>query len=167
MYYVNLGLKHTVDADLYGIKGDVWLELEQPDSALLAYSKVMDLDPEEVFAVCGMGEAYQLKKTYETAMDYYEQALEIGPENIYILYCKASLLNEMVKYFEAVELYTRIIELDPTYYICYFDRAGVYFELDDYKPAIADYEKYLEFAPGDEDALYNKDAAEENMWNGY
>jgi len=43
----------------------------------------------------------------------------------------------------------------------------VYFDLDDYQLAIDGYEKYLEYVPGDEDALYNLEAAEENLWNGY
>ena len=76
-------------------------------------------------------------------------------------------LNETLKYSEAIELYSRILELYPSYYLCYFDRGGIYFDLDDYELAIADYEKFLEFEPGDEDSLYNIEAAEENMWEGY
>jgi len=167
IYYANIGLRHGADSDLYGIKGDAWLDLEQADSALSAYSMAHDLAPDDVFAVCGMGEAYQLRKNNSTAMEYYGKALEIEPENPYVLYCKASLLNEMFKYSEAIALFSKVIELDPSYYLCYFERAGVYFELDDYELAIADYEKYLEYEPGDEDALYNIDAAEENMWEGY
>ncbi len=39
----------------------------------------------------------------------------------------------------------------------------VYFEIEEYAKAIEAYEVYLEAYPGDEDALYNIDAAKENM----
>ncbi len=167
IYYSNIGLKHFADPDLYITKGDSWLGLEQPDSALSAYSAAMELSPDDAYAVCGMGEASQLKKKNAVAMEYFDKALEIEPENNWVLYCKASLLNEMYEYSEAIELFSRIIELNPSYYICYFDRAGIYFDLDDYELAIDDYNKFLEFEPGDEDAIYNINAAEENMWEGY
>lgn len=167
IYYANIGLKHNLDPDLLTAKGDAWLALEQSDSALAAFSRAMDLAPDDIAAVCGVGEAYQMKNKNEAAIEYYDKTLEIEPENIWALYCKASLFSELNNYSEAIDLYNRIIDLDPSYYICYFERAGIYFDLDDYELAIADYEKYLEFEPGDADALYNIDAAEENMWEGY
>jgi len=115
IYYADIGLKHNVDPDLLTTKGDAWLELEKPDSALSAYSKAMYLAPDDVFAVCGVGEAYQLKKKNEAAMEYYEKALGIEPENIWALYCKASLFSEIYEYSAAIDLYSRIIELDPSY----------------------------------------------------
>lgn len=167
IYYANLALKYNTDPDLYIIKGDCWLEEEQADSALAAYSIACELAPEDVFALTGMGEAFEQKEQYKKAMEYYNMALDLEPANIWALYCKAYLLELKYDYTKAIELYSKVIELDPTYYIVYFNRADVYFELDDYEAAIADYRKFLEFEPGDEDTLYNIDAAEENMWEGY
>lgn len=165
IYFSNLGLLYTPDPDLYIVKGDSWLEMDQPDSALHAFTTACKLAPEDVFAVCGMGEALQQKEKFEAAMEYYDRALELETGNLWTLTCKASLLFEMNYYSESIELYSEIIKLDPSYYFAYFQRAGVYFELDDYELAIADYRRYLKYQPGDEEALYNIDAAEENMWN--
>jgi tetratricopeptide (TPR) repeat protein len=114
-----------------------------------------------------MGEAYHQKKQYNVAMVHYNMALELDSVNLWALTCEASLYYDMVNLDKALELYTKLIELDPSYYPSYFSRAGIYYDLDDYELAIADYETYLLFEPGDEDALYNIDAAEENMWEGY
>lgn len=94
-------------------------------------------------------------------------ALDLDSANIWALYCKGYLSELQYDFNKAIELYSKVIELDPAYYIVYYNRAGAYFELDDYEASIADYRKFLEFEPGDEDAQYNIDAAEENIWNGY
>jgi tetratricopeptide (TPR) repeat protein len=167
IYYANLGLKYKKDPDLYIIKGDCWLVEEQPDSALAAFSIACELAPEDLMAFTGMGEAFEQKEQYGKAMNYYNMALDMDSTSTWALYCKAYLSELQYDYERAIELYSKIIELNPAYYISYFKRAGVYFNLDDYEAAIEDYKKYLEFEPGDEDALYNIDAAEENMWEGY
>lgn len=167
IYYANLGLKYNADPDLYIVKGDCWLEEEQADSALMAFKNAHELAPEDVSALTGMGEALERKEQFEKAMEYYNRALELDSTDIWTLYCKAYLSEQQFNYDTALELYNTILEIEPDYYIVYFNRADLYFELDDYELAIADYRKYLEFEPGDEDAQYNIDAAEENMWNGY
>jgi len=94
IYMANLGLKYCTDPDLFTIKAEAWLELEQPDSAISAYSNIIALTPDDPSAYCGVGEALQLKKKNEYAMEYFDKALEIDSEYTYALYCKASLLNE-------------------------------------------------------------------------
>lgn len=68
IYYANLGLKYNQDPDLYIIMGDCWLEEQQPDSALAAFTIACELAPEDVFAFTGMGEAFEQKEQYEQAM---------------------------------------------------------------------------------------------------
>jgi tetratricopeptide (TPR) repeat protein len=167
LFYANIGLKYNADPDLYVLKGDVWLEMGLVDSALTVYLSAYELSPDDVDAICGMGEVFQAKEENETSMGYYKRALEIDPTNTWGLACKAALLSDMYEYDKALEVYNMLMELYPAFYPGYYNRAGVFFELDRYEEAIEDYKLYLVFDPDDEDAQYNLDAAEENLWGGY
>jgi tetratricopeptide (TPR) repeat protein len=167
IYYANIGLKYNPDPDLYILKGDVWLEEGQLDSAMIAYTSAYDISPDDAYAHCGIGEVFHAREEFEIAMAHYSRALEIDPTDTWVLSCKASLLADMFELNDALELYNKLLELDPAFYLSYYNRAGVYFELDMYEEAIEDYTLYLIFEPDDEDAQYNLEAAEENLWEGY
>ena len=60
--------------------------------------------------------------------------------------------------------YARVFGSNPeAYKACGIPKSTFY----DWKKAFEDYKTYLMFEPDDEDAQYNLDAAEENLWNGY
>jgi tetratricopeptide (TPR) repeat protein len=163
LYYLNIGARYLADPEIFLLKGDIFIETQQPDSAARAYRQALDLDPGNSEGLSGMGEAYELKEEYDNARKFYEMAASRDTSDLYSRYCMAYLDYTQYKYSEALKRYREILSIDPDFAPCYFDIGQIYFDLEEYEKAIEMYRKYLEYEPGDEITLENISAAEYNM----
>ncbi len=96
---------------------------EQPDrqeeaeaayrKALDAYSRALDIDPNNAFAWSIKGWTLLNLGRYEEALDAYSRALDINPNNALAWSIKGAALDELGRYEEALDAYSRALDIDP------------------------------------------------------
>ena len=86
------------DYYLYQTKGNVYVSMEQYDSALICYDKVIEMKPTYARAFINEGAIYELKGNKEKAIENYLAATDLFLRNKY--------------YAEAKEFASRVLSLD-------------------------------------------------------
>lgn len=86
------------DYYLYQTKGNVYVSMEQYDSALICYDKVIEMKPTYARAFINEGAIYELKGNKEKAIEYYLAATDLFLRNKY--------------YAEVKEFASRVLSLD-------------------------------------------------------
>jgi tetratricopeptide (TPR) repeat protein len=87
------------DYYLYQTKGNVYVTMEQYDSALICYDKAIEIKPTNARAYINEGAIYELKGNKEKAIENYLAATYLFLRNKY--------------YDEAKEVGNRVLSLDP------------------------------------------------------
>lgn len=102
------------DKSLTGI-GLIAMEQGDVERAHRAYSKALDLNPENLVALFGLVQsAHRLERTAE-AVDYLRRYLEVEPSKIEVRYSLAGCLVACGRIPEAKEELARLLEHDPNY----------------------------------------------------
>ena len=87
------------DYYLYQTKGNIYVKMEQYDSAIICYDKVIEMKPTNARAYINEGAAYELKGNKEKAIENYLAATYLFLQNKF--------------YDEAKEFGSRVLKLDP------------------------------------------------------
>lgn len=107
----------------YYNKGIALQALKKYDMALLAFNKVIELEPlfDNIYAV--IAEVYSALGDYDSAINSYEVALSRSSDNIPLLYKKGKLLLQYTKYQDAEDCFRKIISLNENHEEARFDLA--------------------------------------------
>jgi tetratricopeptide (TPR) repeat protein len=125
------------DFDLYLLKIECLLRLEQPEEACLLVEELLDddgIDEDIVFAE--LGYLYSDTDYFDDAILFYEQSLKINPENIDVL-TELSYAYEMCENFDkAITVTNKILDIDPYAYDAWINIGKYYTMQDEYEKAI-------------------------------
>ena len=83
------------------------------DEALADYTRAMELDPGNAWAIIGRGETYRLMGRYDEALADFTRAIELDPGNAWAIAGRGETYRLMGRYDEALADFNRAIELDP------------------------------------------------------
>ncbi len=111
------------------------------------YTKVIELDPENVDAYCSRGAAYCFSAHYSQAISDFDKAIKINPKNSNAYFGRGSTHRGLGQYNEGISDLTKAIELDPNNILAYFGRGISYRELGQYNESISDLTKAIELNP--------------------
>ena len=108
-------------------KGNNAFENKDFDSAIIYFTKAIELDPNYAITYNNRGEAYSNLEQYPEALVDYTKAIELDP-NYAIAYnnrgeAYSNLANHPTGTPDAIADFTKAIELDPKLAAAYFNRA--------------------------------------------
>ena len=115
--------------------------------ALADYSRVIELDPGNAWAIVGRGVTHQLTGQYDEALADYSRVIELDPGNAWAIAGRGVTHQLTGQYDEALADYTRAIELDPGNAWAIAGRGETYRLKGQYDEALNDYNRAIELDP--------------------
>jgi len=130
-----------------------------------AYSKAIELNPQDAYAYSNRGVIYDKLGNTQQAINDYNRAIELNPQLAYAYYNRGVTYGEIGNYQQAIIDYNKAIELNPNYAAAYVNVGCVYYNLGDYRQAIKDYNKAIELDPQYAKAYNNRGATYGELGN--
>ena len=95
------------------LNGDVLMKLGQPDEAIAAYKKVLDIDPKNRFALTSIGYASRAAGRTADAEKYFQRLAQADPD-LYVPYLALGDLYTADRHFKQAQVsYAKAFELAP------------------------------------------------------
>ena len=119
-------------------QGNFLLILGQIDKAIVAYSYVIELDPNNGDAYNNRGFAYNIKSNSDRAIADFTKAINLNPNDA-IAYNNRGLAYYVEgEYDRAIADFTEVINLKPDYADAYYNRGEVWVHLEEWDKARVD-----------------------------
>jgi len=126
---------------------EVFFYMEDIESALKIYEKVLEVDPSNYTVLTRMGELYRDGGDILKAMEKLNEAIRLNPE-LPLAYCILGIAQyEMGNITEAIELINKSISLDAEFSWALGCLGEIYFHLNDFIRARSYFEKTLDIDP--------------------
>jgi tetratricopeptide (TPR) repeat protein len=125
---------------LHALRAAGKAELEE---AVVAYSKVIELEPNNNGGWANRGLAYQKLGQWQKALDDYSRAIQLVPAHRFALCGRAEVYTATGQWGKAIADYDKAIDLDPKNAATRNNRGNAYFALKQYDKAIADYTEVI------------------------
>ena len=137
-------------------KGNFLMMLKQIDEALKAYSRVIDLDPNDAAAYNNRGVAYHRKGKLDLAVKDYNIAIKLNPDDANAYSNRSNVYREMGEFNRAIDDANTAIKLNPNFTEAYSNRGAAYGAKGDFDLAIKDCSKAIELNPNCTEAYSNR-----------
>jgi tetratricopeptide (TPR) repeat protein/MinD-like ATPase involved in chromosome partitioning or flagellar assembly len=175
--YVNIGdyLDNLNSNDSTGIfnqvSKDSWIAYaenseihDDREKAAIAYSHADEFDKSielggTLRAFMQKGNDFNLKGSFDKAIEFYQKALEFDSLNSTALFNTGFAYSNKKEFDKAIEFYQKALEIDPDDSLALFNIGVMYGEKKDYDKAIEFYQEALKLHPDDALALTNMGAA--------
>lgn len=105
---------HDHEAEMHYQKGRCLEETFEIASALEAYERANELNPQHVGALFRLGYWSDLRGNDEQALDYYEKAAAIRPPHSGVMVNLGLMYEDRGEYEKAARTYDRILAVNPT-----------------------------------------------------
>jgi serine/threonine protein kinase/Flp pilus assembly protein TadD len=140
-------------------QGDRLLQEEQPEQALYTFQKLIDLNPKNITAWKGRGEALFALERYQEALAAYEKAIDLRPQDAQAWKERGDVLYRLERYAAALTAYEKALSLksrDPET----LNRKGrTLYNLERPQEALAMQEEALNLKPNYAEALSDRGIA--------
>jgi len=88
----------------------------ETENAIAAYSKLLVLDPQNIYANYNLGYVHLvLMGDYEQAIGFFDQAIVLKPDYFEAMYNKGYCLELLGEYQQARDLYNEVLEIEVNY----------------------------------------------------
>ena len=143
-------------------KGNFLMMLKQIDEALKAYSRAIELSPNNAEAYYNRGIAYchrsdnvlSIIEDFKKAIENFNKVIELNPNCLRAYAAASNTYYELATCYYgesdrdlAIENYTKAIQLQPDCFDAYEGRGAAYCDKGAYDLAIKDYTKMIEISP--------------------
>lgn len=119
---------------------------EDPSSyqdAILAYDKVIELEPNHAPAHINLGTLYYNLQDYKRAEFHYRKAIEADARYALAYFDLGNVLDETGRIQEAIRIYKTALQLAPTYADAHYNLALAYEKAKDNRKALAHWKAYI------------------------
>ena len=117
------------------------------EEALVAYDKVLKIDPRSVDGLNDKGLILNQLGKYEEAITWFDKSLEIDPIFTNGVNNKGITLSNLGKYEEAITWFDKALEIDPDFADAMYNKADALGELGRYEEALVWTDKALSLKP--------------------
>jgi tetratricopeptide (TPR) repeat protein len=111
--------------------------------AILAYNKVLEIEPQHAPAHINLGTLYYNLQDYKLAEAHYRKAIEADPRYALAYFDLGNVLDETGRIQEAIRIYKTALQLAPTYADAHYNLALAYEKAKDQRKALAHWKAYL------------------------
>ena len=126
----------------YKNRADLYCQnLNDNDSALLDYNKLIELEPEDSdnYYYRGFFYAFYLED-YDKAIEDFSKGIELNSSNAYLYFQRGRTYGVLGNYIKSISDYLTVEELDPDYDVALYNNLAVaYKNLNDYDKALEVY----------------------------
>ena len=126
------------------------------DTAIVAYSQAIALNPGFAEAYDNRGSAYYDKSQYDRAIADYDQAIALDPRYAGAYNNRGTAYSGKGQYDRAIADYDQAIALDQQYANAYYNRGNSNYYKGQYDRAITDYDQAIALNPQDATVYYNR-----------
>ncbi|MEI6765332.1 MAG: tetratricopeptide repeat protein [Bacteroidota bacterium] len=123
--------------------GNTYTSQGNYEKAIIEFSKVILLDPQNPISYNNRANSYNSLKIYDLAIKDYSIAIELNPNDPIYYNNRAVSFNDQGKYDLAIADFSKVIELLPTFIYAYIGRGDAYNSQGKYDLAIADYSQII------------------------
>jgi tetratricopeptide (TPR) repeat protein len=161
--YYKLALQEQIDnRELLEAKAWIYLSLQNNDSALLDFNKVLELNP-DYLSYFNVAYTLDILDSVKVAIQNYDKSIELKGD-YYLSFNNRGYEYYRLKDFKKAEAdYSKSIELKGDYYLSLYNRGLLYYETKKYIKAIEDYKNALKYADDAKDANYSLALAYDKM----
>lgn len=128
------------------------LKDEQLDDAIYCFLKILDLDPDNSYALVGIGDAKRKKGDFQEASRYYNMCLQLQDNN-YALFGLADCYKASRSFSKAIEIWERYLRQDDKNITVLTRVADAYRKIKDFSSSKKYYIQVLEFEANNPYAL--------------
>lgn len=139
--------EYANSVDYFKSNGYFFLHLKNYESALVSYSKAIELDPIDATTYLARSDCYTKLEDYELALIDYTKAVALEPNSSKNYLLIANIYTELKNNELALINYAKAIKLDPNDSNNYLARANYYKKQELDELALADYIKVIEIRP--------------------
>ena len=140
-------------------RGNFLLMLEEMDMAIAAYSRTIELNPNDAAAYNNRGITYKETGELNRAIEDYNKAIELNPEFAEPYNNHGNVHRERGEHDRAIEDYNKAIKFNPKLAIAYNGRGAAYAKKGDFDNAIEDYTKAIDLKSDYANAYNNRGVA--------
>jgi tetratricopeptide (TPR) repeat protein len=130
-------------ADAYLKRGNVYVAIEESDSAMSNFNKSIELDKTNFFAYFFRGDQLMKLKQLDKAIDDFTKSISLSPTFYVAYHMRGICLTEQKKYKNAIADFNKAYAIDKTFYPTLLMRANAYEESEEYQKAIDDWNQSL------------------------
>ena len=127
--------------------------------AILNFTKVIELEPNNYIAYMNRGWNKAQLGDYYAAISDYNKAIALNPQYLKAYYNRAWSKKEIGDTKGSIEDYTKVIDLNPRYYKAYVNRGIIRSNLGDKRAACKDYKKSISLGDTETANWLKKDSA--------
>jgi len=147
--------RHPNQADLHLFLGMSLLRLRDPQAAIRAIKKAIDISPDHIEARTLLGYVeLEIRSDIDAAIREYRKVIELKASSAEAHSNLAVALKKRGDLDEAIVSLNKALELKPEFAAALTTRGGVYAEQAKWTEARRDFEQALKLNPNDDGALY-------------
>lgn len=117
------------------------------------FTAILERDPENNYALVGLGDTARKRRQFEKAIGYYERCLEIHPDNNYALFGLADCYRSLKHFNKAIRVWERYLQHDDENVTVLTRVADAHRKVRNFDRSKQLYEKVLEQEPDNAYAL--------------
>jgi len=121
--------------------------------AIEKFETILALDPENCYALVGLGDAYRKERNPQSALEYYQRCLNYHPDNRYALFGLADCYKNLGYLNMAIDIWGKYLTYDSGNVIVLTRMADAYRKISDFPRSKELYLKALEIDKGHSYAL--------------
>ena len=130
--------------------GNAYLNLENPDSAVIYYREAIALDSTYTKAYVNLGIAFEQLRQFDDAKSIYKKAIVVNPQDV-LAHCHLGhYYHARGELGEAVDHYRRALEIDPQSAQAHYNLGLAFADSRLFAEAIREWEKVVELSPESE-----------------
>jgi tetratricopeptide (TPR) repeat protein len=111
--------------------------------AIVAYHKVLDLDPAHAAAHINLGTLYYNRQEFALAEHHYRQAIQADSRYALAHFDLGNVLDETGRVQEAIQTYKTALQLAPTYADAHYNLALAYEKIREPRKALKHWQAYV------------------------
>lgn len=111
--------------------------------AIVAYHKVLDLDPAHAAAHINLGTLYYNRQEFALAEHHYRQAIEADSRYALAYFDLGNVLDETGRVHEAIQTYKTALQLAPTYADAHYNLALAFEKIREPRKALKHWQAYV------------------------
>ncbi len=136
--------------------GCLYTELGRYREAIQLFTKVIDLQPNNVEAYNGRAFASMRLEEYQKAIDDLNKAVTLNPNYEKIYHNLGVIYNKLGEYEKSIFYYNKQIALSPNDETAYFGISNNYAALEEHQKSVYNLTKAIALNPDYADAYYNR-----------